>query len=219
MSLKSENIFESNSTTENSFEENDSLLSLKNESQIKQSEFLSKIKNKQISEIEYISNINRVIEDLIRESAAKPQNANLKQKNNKTENSSSSNANFNSVFNMKILPKISFKDYLLRINVYLKPEKSTILLALMYIDDLYSNSNANLSISLNNVYKIFLTAIVIAIKFNEDEYDSNSVFAKVGGIPVEELNKLEIEFCKLMKFSFFVNLKSFKEYKLFLENF
>jgi len=76
-----------------------------------------------------------------------------------------------------------------------------------------------LCISWNNIYKTFLAAIVIAIKFNEDEYDNNVTFAKVGGISVEELNKLEIEFCKILKFGFYVNLKTFNEYKLFLENF
>lgn len=216
MSLKSENIFECNSTTENSFEENDSILSLKKETNINQLNLL--VRNKNISEHEYILNINRVIEDLISDSEAAKKHLDTNPKRN-SNCKIKENENLNSIFEMKNLPKISFKDYLLRINEYLKPEKSTILLALMYIDDLYSNSNAKLTISWNNVYKTFLTAIVIAIKFNEDEYDSNTIFAKVGGIPLEELNKLEIEFCKLMKFGFSVNLKSFNEYKLFLENF
>jgi hypothetical protein len=213
MTLKSEKIFESNSTTENSFEQIESNLTLQKESKISQ---LNLHTNENISEDDYLKNINRVIEDLISESEseANQKNKNLKNKIGKNENFSN-----NSIFHMKNLPKIFFKDYLLRINQYLKPEKSTILLALMYIDDLYSNSKANLIISWTNIFKVFLTAIVIAIKFNEDEYDSNSTFAKVGGIPLEELNKLEIEFCKLMKFGFFVDLKSFKEYKIFLENF
>lgn len=127
--------------------------------------------------------------------------------------------NDHSIFFMKNLPKISFIEYLQRINHYLKPEKSTILLALMYIDDLYSNSNSNMLISWFNIYKTFLAAFVVAIKFNEDDYDSNLIFSKVGGISLEEINKIELEFCKLMKFNFYVGMKSFNEYKLFLENF
>lgn len=204
MSLKTENIIESNSTTENSFEEIDLDLSTKKDNKLNNFDFL---KSKNISEDQYLLNINRVIEDLITESQENQKSNKLKINNNI------------SIFHMKNLPKISFRNYLLRINQYLKPEKSTILLALMYIDDLYSNSNSNLFISWNNIFKIFLTAIIIAIKFNEDQYDSNNVFAKVGGIGLDELNKLEIEFCKIMKFSFFVDLKSFNEYKILLENF
>jgi len=90
MSFKSENILESNSTTtENSFEENDSLLGLKKETKKNQFDFL--VKNKNISEQDYILNISRVIEDLVSESQANPKKLNSEQ-DNRNQNSNSSNA-------------------------------------------------------------------------------------------------------------------------------
>ena len=36
-----------------------------------------------------------------------------------------------------------------------------------------------------------MTAVVIGVKYHDDEYYKNEFYAKVGGIPKLELNKLE----------------------------
>jgi hypothetical protein len=43
-----------------------------------------------------------------------------------------------------------------------------------------------------------MTAVVIAIKYHDDEYYKNEFYAKVGGIPKLELNKLESDFLELI---------------------
>jgi hypothetical protein len=52
---------------------------------------------------------------------------------------------------------------------------------------------------------LIFVAIVIAIKYNEDKYICNKAFAKVGGIPLNELNFLECEFFRLINFELYIN--------------
>ena len=52
----------------------------------------------------------------------------------------------------------------------------------------------------------------MAAKYNDDEYYKNSYYAKVGGLRIEELNKLEMAFCADTKFSFYVSVKEFNNY-------
>lgn len=52
---------------------------------------------------------------------------------------------------------------------------------------------------------MIIVATIIAIKYNEDKYLCNKSFAKIGGIPVKELNFLESEFFRLIKHELYVN--------------
>ncbi len=52
---------------------------------------------------------------------------------------------------------------------------------------------------------MIIVAIVIAIKYNEDKYICNKAFAKIGGIPLNELNFLEFEFFRLINFELYIN--------------
>lgn len=58
-----------------------------------------------------------------------------------------------------------------------------------------------------------MTALVVAIKYQDDEYYKNEFYAKVGGIPKLELNQLEAEFLKLMKFQVHVTEEHFLNYR------
>jgi hypothetical protein len=54
--------------------------------------------------------------------------------------------------------------------------------------------------------------MIIAIKYNEDNFYSSEVYAKLGGITVRELNYLEFQFLILIKFSLFVEKGLFDKY-------
>lgn len=47
----------------------------------------------------------------------------------------------------------------------------------------------------------------------EDKYYKNDYYAKVGGITVKELNKLEIEFLLMINFKLFVELEVFNQFR------
>lgn len=50
-----------------------------------------------------------------------------------------------------------------------------------------------------------LTSILIGIKYHEDEYYKNEYYAKVGGISLKEINKLESEYLSLIGYNLYVN--------------
>lgn len=57
-----------------------------------------------------------------------------------------------------------------------------------------------------------MTAIVLAIKYHDDEYYKNEFYAKIAGISLKEMNDLEKKFLELTNFRLFVNLETFSLY-------
>ena len=51
---------------------------------------------------------------------------------------------------------------------------------------------------------MFLTSILIAIKYLDDIYYKNEYYAKVGGVSKDELNLLEIVFLDMIEFELYV---------------
>ena len=79
---------------------------------------------------------------------------------------------------------------------YSKPETSTVIICLIYIDKICENSSLQLSIY--NIHRIILSCMILALKYNEDDYYSNKYYAKVGGISLKELNELEYNIMVLL---------------------
>lgn len=53
--------------------------------------------------------------------------------------------------------------------------------------------------------RFMLIAIIVAIKYHDDDYYRNDYYAKVGGISIKELNSLEKEFLKLLDFKLYIS--------------
>jgi len=54
---------------------------------------------------------------------------------------------------------------------------------------------------MKNVYRLFITSIVVAAKFLDDKYYKNSYYASVGGIPISTMNEMEVEMLKMLNFN------------------
>ena len=106
-------------------------------------------------------------------------------------------------FSCKKIPKISIEDYIIRMQKYLNFDQSTLMLSLIYLDR-FCEINSFI-LKLNNFHRLFLISLIIAIKYNEDIHYENTFFAKIGGIPLEELNSIESMFLKYINFSLYVN--------------
>ena len=103
---------------------------------------------------------------------------------NQSPNLEHDSDNYFDYFTCKRPPHISILDYLSRIVKYSRPESGTVTLSLSFIDKL--TKRQNILLTNINIHRIILTSLVIAIKCNEDEYYSNSFYAKVGGITLKE---------------------------------
>ena len=108
------------------------------------------------------------------------------------------------------IPSISIKDYLLGLLNFTKINESTIIIILIYIDRICKINN--FQINYRNIYKLIISSMIIAIKYNEDNYYSSEVYSKLGGISVKELNYLEFNFLILIKFSLFIEDDLFSKY-------
>ena len=122
----------------------------------------------------------------------------------------------NDNFEIKNNPNISLQNYLSRILKYIKPQPSTIIISLILIDKMCENSNIHLN--KKNIHKIFLTSMIIAIKYNEDEYLTNNYYAKVGGILQKELFRLEYSFLNILNFNVYIDEILYKNYKDKIDN-
>ena len=108
-------------------------------------------------------------------------------------------------------PQISLNKYLKRFMKYSKPEPSTLIIGLVYIDKICENSNLQLTVF--NIHRLVLACLIVAIKYNEDDYYSNEYYAKVGGITLKELNILEYNILILLDFNVFVDEVIYESYE------
>lgn len=121
------------------------------------------------------------------------------------------------IFMAQYPPSVKITDYLERLAKYTKLENSTLIIMLIYLDriaDEFSNE-----LTYKNIHRLVFSAVIAAIKYNEDDYYSNEFYAKVGGIKLNEANDLEEAFCVGMEFAFFVSIELFERYKSYLEKY
>lgn len=115
------------------------------------------------------------------------------------------------VFITQHVPQISILDYLKRLVKYTRPEPSTLIIMLIYIDKVCENSNIQLSYL--NIHKLILASLIVSIKYNEDDYYSNQFYARVGGISLREIYELEYELILLLDFVLFIDESIYANYE------
>lgn len=119
-------------------------------------------------------------------------------------------------FIMKTIPDISINDFLERLSKYSKASDEIFILTLIYIDRVCHYYSIKLNY--NNIHKLILASFIISNKFLEDSVYSMQIYAKIGGVSVKEINHLEYEFLKLIKFNLFVDENLFQLYRENLSN-
>ena len=119
-------------------------------------------------------------------------------------------------FNSNYIPSISIKKYLYRIAYYTEIEENTIIIALIYIDRISEISK--IMLTPYNIHRIIFSAILLAIKYNEDRIFNFEYYSKVAGVSIKEMQILEKYFSILVRFKFFVSKEIFEKYKLYIDN-
>jgi len=118
-------------------------------------------------------------------------------------------------FNAVAPPEISIEDYLFRIVKYTPCSKECFLLAMIYIDRLVQRTHFRLTSF--NVHRILITGVMIASKLVDDNTQTNRYYSHVGGVAVQELNNLEIEFLCLLSYDLLSSSELFEQYQNQLE--
>jgi hypothetical protein len=169
--------------------------------------------NKDSKNIKASNHVIEIVADILEEIVKD----NEKNNENELNRSDSNESAIISVFTSNKTPQISIKKYLTRIMKYSKPETSTVIICLIYIDKICENSSLQLSIY--NIHRIILSCMILALKYNEDDYYSNKYYAKVGGISLKELNELEYNIMVLLQFNFFIDDITYEKYQAQLNDF
>ncbi|KAI8384159.1 cyclin-domain-containing protein [Blakeslea trispora] len=112
-------------------------------------------------------------------------------------------------FHARSIPSISIHAYLLRILKYCPCANECFLAVLVYFDRL---SKSAITIDPYNIHRLLISGIMVASKLYSDVFFTNTRYAKVGGLPVTELNRLELEFIAMNQFSLFVSMEELQHY-------
>lgn len=108
-------------------------------------------------------------------------------------------------------PQISLPEYIARIQKYVQCSHEAFVLSLIYIDRLLAR-NSGLVLNHLNVHKVVFTSILLAVKFHDDDYQSNKQYSRIAGISLAELNKIEVEFLKMVDWRIEVSLYEYMDY-------
>jgi len=106
---------------------------------------------------------------------------------------------------------ITIKAYLQRIYKCTNVSGGCLVVALLYIDRFMERNKAILLTS-QNVHRIIITSVVLAMKFLDDLYYTNSYYAKISGIPCAEMNALELEFLFRIHFDLHAPVEEYERY-------
>jgi len=116
------------------------------------------------------------------------------------------------VFHASKKPAISIKDYLTRFGTYSDCHEDVFVYALIYLDKIGENV-IDFELDSLNVHRVILLSLVTACKFYNDFYYKNKYYAQIGGVPLAEFNKLELEFLlNYVKFELYVESETFSAY-------
>ena len=125
---------------------------------------------------------------------------------------------FITLFESESIPTFSIRDYLNRFVKYADIEACNIQQMLYFIDMFVQKINEvredKLLVRYTNVHRLIMTALMCSAKVTCDKPFNNAFFAKLGGVPVSELNKLELEFLFGVKFCIFLDndAEKFQQY-------
>ena len=121
------------------------------------------------------------------------------------------------IFYLSFIPPISLKDFIKRIIKYSKMEISTLINAIIYIDN-FCDKNKYILTS-NNIFRILLTACLLSLKFNEDTIVNYKYYAEIAAVSVEDLKNLEFYMYLKLHFSLKVNSDLYKSYYDYFKNY
>ncbi len=167
----------------------------------------------------YVCTIAQIINEIIEENEAKEELTLKHSKSNITSelDDFDDETETSNVFSGKKTPSISIQHYLERILKYTSLEDSTLILSLIYIDRICEIDGFKLNKL--NIHRLILTSIIMAIKYNEDDFYDNTFYAKVCGVSFEDLRDLEEEFVKKINYTFFVKEDVYQKYEVYLNQY
>ena len=114
------------------------------------------------------------------------------------------------IFYLDQIPNVTIQDYIYHLTKYTNMSISTLILAIIYIDQFCEKFRYVLS--MHNIYRVLLIFIYISIKLNEDNSIKADYYSKVAGVSIKDLNILEYQMCVAMDFEFYIKSEYYLQY-------
>ncbi|KAI8985948.1 cyclin-domain-containing protein [Pilobolus umbonatus] len=118
-------------------------------------------------------------------------------------------------FHARSIPSISIHAYFTRILKYCPCANECLIALLVYFDRMTLPNSLDrppIQIDSYNIHRLIITGLMISSKLYSDVFFTNTRYAKVGGLPVAELNALELEFLCLNDYNVFVTIEELQSY-------
>lgn len=126
-------------------------------------------------------------------------------------------------FHGRNIPAIGLQAYLIRILKYCPTTNEVFISLLVYFDRIAQRANNGefsqtgsgkqlFVMDSYNIHRLIIAGVTVASKFFSDVFYKNSRYAKVGGLPVEELNHLELQFLLLTDFKLMIPIEELQRY-------
>jgi len=114
-------------------------------------------------------------------------------------------------FSCESVPQVSFKRYVRRILKYIRCKDPAIvafslILVLRFLD------STKISLTLQNIHRIYAVAVLISIKLLDDYSIANDYYAEITGLELKDLNKMEEMFVKMVDFEVFPDISEINTY-------
>jgi len=120
-------------------------------------------------------------------------------------------------FDARRPPTILIQSYFERIVKYASCSSKSYMIAYIYLNRILKK-HPTFIFSDYNAHRLLITSVLMAVKYHEDFYFTNTYYARIGGVGVKELNLLEVEFLLLLDFDLRVEAEEFQAYiSLFLQ--
>lgn len=116
-----------------------------------------------------------------------------------------------SCFDSVRIPLVSICAYLDRIQQYFMCSDECFVLALVFVDRATTNY-PTIRVSHRSCHRLLVTAVVLAAKFHDDTFYSNSYYAKVAGMDAQELYRLEVQLLKALDWNLNVQPHDYRSY-------
>ncbi|CAN3374367.1 hypothetical protein DIURU_000755 [Diutina rugosa] len=119
------------------------------------------------------------------------------------------------------VPGISLQAYLARVLKYCPVTNEVFLSLLVYFDRIAKKANnfkrkdedhQLFVMDSYNIHRLIISGITVSSKFFSDIFYKNLRYAKVGGLPLEELNYLELQFLLLLDFKLMISVEDLQNY-------
>ncbi|GBE79121.1 cyclin-domain-containing protein [Sparassis latifolia] len=119
-------------------------------------------------------------------------------------------------FHARQIPTIALDSYLQRIQKYCPASNEVFISLLVYLDRMTRLARDAcgeiIPIDFYNIHRLIIAGITVASKFFSDVFYTNSRYAKVGGLPLAELNVLELQFLLLNDFHLTISPEEMQYY-------